>query len=264
MNCAVEGSISQSRYVTLGGWLLLLLAMVSVAPANGASNGELGALFESGNKAYEQGKYADAAAAYENIRHAGGSSPALLFNLGNSYLKLNQTGRAIAAYKTARQLAPRDADIRANLQFARRLVQGPTVYQNLWERWLNWFTPNEWTVAAASSAWIFFVLLAIRQFKPELKTSFRALIPIFGGATVVLVVCVLILYQDRSDRIAIVVSDVAIAHKGPLDESPAAFTIHDGAELRLLDAKEDWFQVTADSRRIGWLKRSDALLIPQS
>jgi len=221
------------------------------------------ARFDAGNKAYEQGKYADAVAAYEKIQRAGDGSPALYFNLGNAYLKLNQTGHAIAAYKKAKQLAPRDADIRANLEFARHQVQGPTAYLNLWERWLDWFSLNEWTLVTAGCVWVFFSLLTIRQFMPQLRFSFRTIIPVFGVASLLLSGCLASLYHERGDKMAIVTSDVAIAHQGPLDESPAAFTTYDGAELRLLDIKGDWFQITTDSRRIGWLRRNDALVVPQ-
>jgi tetratricopeptide (TPR) repeat protein len=220
-------------------------------------------LFDAGNKAYEQGKYSDAIAAYEKIERSVGASSALFFNLGNARLKAGQTGRAITAYRMAKRLAPRDADVRANLQFARNQVQGPTVYRNLWERWLDWLSLNEWTTVTACCIWIFFLLITLRQCMPALRQSFRALVPIFGVASILLLGCVVALYHERGTRMTIVVSDVAIAHQGPLDESPPAFTAHDGAELRLLDIKDDWFQVTTDSRRIGWLRKNDAMLVPQ-
>jgi tetratricopeptide (TPR) repeat protein len=256
---------NRSASYALFVWFLFVIFPSSplLLAASQNSQAENLARFDAANKAYEQGKYADATAAYEKIQRAGASSPALYFNLGNAYLKLNQTGRAIAAYKKARQLAPRDADVRANLEFARRQVQGPTAYRNLGERWLDWFSLNEWTMVTAVCVWVFFSLLAIRQFMPHLRFSFRVVVPVFGIASLLLSGCLAILYHERSEKIAIVVTDVAIAHHGPLDESPAAFTTHDGAELRTLDTKGDWFQVTADSRRIGWLRRTDALIQPQ-
>jgi Flp pilus assembly protein TadD len=69
----------------------------------------------------------EAAAAYEQILTNGAVSPALYFNLGNAHFKAGQLGRAIAAYRQAERLTPRDPDVRANLQFARNRVQGPTL-----------------------------------------------------------------------------------------------------------------------------------------
>ena len=48
-------------------------------------------------------------------------------NLGNAYFKSGQLGKAIAAYREAEQMSPRDPDVRANLRFARNQVQGPTL-----------------------------------------------------------------------------------------------------------------------------------------
>jgi len=50
----------------------------------------------------------------------------------------------------------------------------------------------------------------------------------------------------------------------PFDESPSAFTARDGAELRVLDHKDDWLQVTDGTRRVGWVKRDAALVSPSS
>src|SRR5208283_2864410 len=48
--------------------------------------------FNQANRLYEQGKYTQAAAAYEKITRAGTVSPALYFNLGNAWLKGGQIG----------------------------------------------------------------------------------------------------------------------------------------------------------------------------
>jgi uncharacterized protein YgiM (DUF1202 family) len=61
---------------------------------------------------------------------------------------------------------------------------------------------------------------------------------------------------------AIVVGPEATVHYGPLDESPSAFSVRDGLELEVTDTKGDWLQVTDASRRVGWLKREQAVLFP--
>jgi uncharacterized protein YgiM (DUF1202 family) len=40
-----------------------------------------------------------------------------------------------------------------------------------------------------------------------------------------------------------------------LDEAPPAVTVHDGAELTVLDTKNDWLQVRVDNQHVGWIKR---------
>src|ERR1700722_4648585 len=103
----------------------ILLAALAVWISTGSTMAaDVSAKFDVANKLYAEGKFADAAATYEKILQSGAVSPALYFNYGNAEFKAGNLGRAIASYRQAKQLSPRDADVRANLEFARSQVQG--------------------------------------------------------------------------------------------------------------------------------------------
>jgi uncharacterized protein YgiM (DUF1202 family) len=68
------------------------------------------------------------------------------------------------------------------------------------------------------------------------------------------------LRATRFTRTAIVITGDVVVRYGPLAESPTAFTVHDGAELRILDQKDEWLQVNAGPRRTGWLRRDQVLV----
>jgi len=68
------------------------------------------------------------------------------------------------------------------------------------------------------------------------------------------------LRETRFTRTAIVITRETAVRYGPLAESPTAFTVHDGAELRILDQKDEWLQVSTDPRRVGWLRRDQVLV----
>ncbi len=217
--------------------------------------------FDNANRLYEQGKFAEAATAYEAIRQSGMVSPALYFNLGNALFKSAQIGRALIAYRHAEQLTPRDPDVRANLQFARNQVQGPTRRMSRTERWLAILNTNEWTTLAAGALWLTFILLAVAQLRPKLASTLRHLTVTAGIATVFLGIFLgLALSLRVGTESAIVTAPEVSIRNGPFDESPSAFTAHDGAELRVIDHKDDWLQVTDGNRRIGWLKRDAVVL----
>jgi tetratricopeptide (TPR) repeat protein len=72
------------------------------------------------NKLVAAGHYAEAAQMYEQLIAQGAKDAALYYNLGNAALLLGDSGRAVAAFEQAAALAPRDADIRANLELARQ------------------------------------------------------------------------------------------------------------------------------------------------
>ncbi len=110
---------------------------------------DVAADFSAANKLYAEGKFSDAANAYETILQTGGQSPALLFNYGNAEFKSGNLGKAIAAYRRAELLSPRDAEIRANLDFVRNQVQGATIRESRWQDWLGSLTLNEGTLLTA-------------------------------------------------------------------------------------------------------------------
>jgi len=142
--------------------LLVMLALAGQAFASGDSPGA----FDTANKLYEQGKFPEAASAYEKIIGSGPVSPALYFNLGNALYKSDQIGRALAAYRQAERIAPRDPELRANLQFVRELVQNPTLQPTRWQHWLGSLTLNEWTVLTAVALWLWLALLTLPQWQP--------------------------------------------------------------------------------------------------
>jgi len=221
--------------------------------------------FDAANKLYYAGKFSEAAAAYENILYSGQKSVALYYNLGNACFKNGQIGKAIAVYREAEKMTPRDPDIRANLQFARNQIQGPTLAPGRSQRVLGKLTLNEWTLLAAAALWLCFVILALREWRPTLKPPVRLYLSAAAIATVLLFACVATSWlENRSTRTAIVISRDVPVRRGPLEESATSFTVHDGAELRVLDQNNDWLQVTSDSSRIGWLRRDQVLLSPQS
>src|SRR5580700_574317 len=99
--------------------------------------------FSAANKLYAEGRFLDAAAGYGKILQTGAASPALYFNYGNAEFKSGNLGRAIAALRRAELLAPRDAEVRANLEFVRNQVQGTTLRESRWQGWLGALTLNE-------------------------------------------------------------------------------------------------------------------------
>ena len=74
------------------------------------------------NQLYENGRFQEASQTYQQLVDLGVEHENLFYNLGNAYYKSGDLGRAVLNYERARRMAPRDADIRANLDFARSLA----------------------------------------------------------------------------------------------------------------------------------------------
>jgi hypothetical protein len=147
-------------------------------------------------------------------------------------------------------------------------VQGPTLRESRWSRtagWLGLLTLNEWTELAVAAFWLTFALLVARQIRPSLKT-------VLGGFTrsavaVAILSCAGLGVNAAihfSKQTAVVVAPDATARSGPFDEAQNAFTAHDGAELAVLDQRDNWLQVTDGSGRIGWLQCQQVEILPGS
>lgn len=218
--------------------------------------------FEAANKLFEQGKFAEAAKSYEALL-TNGPTAALHFNLGNAHFKSGQPGQAIFHYHHALRLAPRDPDIRGNLQFARRSL-GAMGEENLGRHLLrSHHTLDEWAWLAGAGLGAWFLLLALGEALPSKRAAFAWLTKTFG---VIALVCSALLAAAHWDRStaneAVVVVSEAPARPGPLAESKLAFSLHDGAEVVVLDAKDDWLHVRDAGQRAGWLKRDAVWRLP--
>jgi tetratricopeptide (TPR) repeat protein len=241
------------RGLVLGLWLVLCLSAHADAPS-----------FDDANRLYEQGKYREAVVAYEQLLASGTRSAALWFNLGNAHFKAGHVGDAIAAYRQAERLAPRDADIRANLDFARRQVTGQTLRPSWLQRTLTTLTTNEWTLLALIPVWAWFALMIARQFKPALRPALRRWTWASGAAGLVACAALAFVLSQRFNSQTLVVnSRQTVVRAGPFEESPSAFTAADGAEFALHDAKGDWYQVSDGHKPIGWLKTNTVATVRQ-
>ena len=242
---------------TITACVLALFGFIWTAAADVNSD------FTEANNLYAQGKFTEAATAYEKIISTGGANATLYFNLGNAQFKSRQFGCAIAAYRHAGRLSPRDADIRANLQFARNQVAGnDSVRPNLWQRALGRLTLNEWTLLAVTTLWIWLGVLALCEGKQIPRPRLSKLASVAGLLTVLLGVCVIgdWLANQSAQTAVVIVKDGAVK-TGPLDDSQNAFLPKDGTELTVLDRRDDWLQVSDGHNRIGWLKRDSVQLL---
>lgn len=259
MNCAaLPLHSSLSRRIREGAFCVLLFVSFASRAQDAVQ------VFDAANKLYEQGKYSESAQKYQQLLQKRQASPALYYNLGNAWLKAGKLGLAIHAYGKAEALSPRDPDLVANLRFARTQVQGPTLAATRFEQWLGKLSLNEWTMLTCAGGWLFFAVLTLPYVRPNLRVSLRGWSIALGLGTVLTGVFAFLDYQRLVLRpTAVVVSGAASMHQAPLNESMTTLTLNDGAEVRVLDHKDEWLQVMAGANRIGWVKR-DELALPSN
>jgi tetratricopeptide (TPR) repeat protein len=239
--------------------LITLCMLVATLPVRAA---EAVSSFDDGNRLYEEGKYAEAVKAYDQLLDNGQASAALYFNRGDALFKLGQTGRAIASWRRAQELAPRDRDVKANLEFARTQARGGVPYHSdLRTRFLGLHSLNEWTVMTVVAGWVFFGLLALGQWRPEIARRWRTWLIVSGVATLALGVCLGgAIGSNYMTTTAIVTAGEADVRNGPLDESQSIYKVRDGVELEVTDRKDNWLQVVDSAQRMGWIRQDQVLV----
>jgi tetratricopeptide (TPR) repeat protein len=238
-------------------FLFALLFAGNIFAANFATD------FSTANQFYAEGKFSDAANTYEKILASGAASPNLLFNYGNAEFKSGNLGKAIAAFRRAELLMPRDSEIRANLAFVRNQVQGATVRESFWQNWFGNLSLNEWTIFAIFAFWLTFLLLAAKQIRPALASKLKGATWIFAALTIFSGTVLGVQAANHfTKQTAVVISAQATARSGPFDDAQSAFTARDGAELSVLDQHGDWVQVADGSGKTGWLPAKQVEILP--
>ncbi len=217
--------------------------------------------FEQANRLYEEGRFQDAIQAYQELT-TNGPLPALHFNLGNAWFKSGQIGQAIAEYRIAESLAPRDPDIRANLKFARDRAGGPSYRPGWIEQKAATLTLGEWAGMTTAAFWTFFGLLAMGQLRPAWRRALRSWTLLAGAGATLLLASTLWLASTRATtRTAVVLPRETVMRRGPFEESQSASTLGMGTEVRVLDEKAGWLQVTPDGQHTGWITNTAARMV---
>ncbi len=99
--------------------------------------------FERGVEASRAGDQPAAVGAFAEALAEGAVDPAVYHGLGNALYRQEQVGPAIAAWMRGLRLSPGDADLRANLAYARARTQdrldlpAPSIGPFLWQGWLS-------------------------------------------------------------------------------------------------------------------------------
>ncbi len=221
------------------------------------SQGSPLSLFNQANAYYEKGEYAKAIELYESLAQERQVNAALYYNLGNAYYRAQQPGKAIVNYERALRFAPRDSDIRTNLEFVRRAVQEPGPGPG--DEVIAWFdgliTLNELTVLCSAllllcSAGLGIFIVKRRQ-RFLLSSAAIAALFLLSGAWLGMKIS-----NEVSTRWAVVIAGPADVRNGPGTENSVGFSLPEGRKVMILGHKDDWVAIGLRVEGLkGWIEK---------
>jgi tetratricopeptide (TPR) repeat protein len=237
---------------------LLLLVLAGTSPARASRASEL---FESGNDAYEKGRYEEAARAYETILSYGLRDPRVHYNLGNTYFKTGRLGPAILHYERALRLDPADREVRDNLVLARGLIRDrleePEIPYPL--KALSGALDGLSTGMVTGVFLAFYLaagglagaVLAARGDTRRRLLAYAALAAGLGAVIAGGGLGYKIRAGTRNE--AIVMQDRVDVRSGPAEDNTVLFTVHEGTRMEVRNRLEGWYQVSLPNALSGWV-----------
>jgi tetratricopeptide (TPR) repeat protein len=214
---------------------------------------------------YRAGEFQDAAARFEGIAAEGIRNGGLYYNIGNSFLKAGDLGRAILWYERAQKLIPRDPDLRYNFDHALGLVKDVPAEKNIdileivffWDNYL----PPGAVEYAAVFLWFCFSLHAGARvfFKKKVFTLAGSILFVLS---LMVIATASFNYHDRySQSHAIILADQVPVRSGYSVDSTELFFLHPGTKVRVKRVEQGFLRISFSKDKEGWIEASLAGII---
>lgn len=238
---------------------LLTLPGISAAEKGGGSS--VKELFSLANLAFLDGRYEEAIESYQAILDRGIVNPDVYYNLGNTYVKLGEEGKAILFYEKNLKLAATDEDALYNLGIVKarlNLSENILGIDSPWEKLLGFLTFKSCADLSFFLYLVLFILLIVREIFPsenikkKLKMSpIIVLILFISSGTITL----LKLINQKSDDFGIVIAEEAEIYEAPFERGTPNGSVSEGMKVRLDNMEKQWIEVSTIDGSKGWIKQ---------
>ncbi|MCK4257974.1 MAG: hypothetical protein KAX49_03300 [Halanaerobiales bacterium] len=239
-----------------------VLAKASTFEENQVSNSSHNALFYQANKYYQDADYEKAVDSYEQILQEGYASGHLYYNLGNTYYRLDQKGKALLNYMRAKNLIPRDPDLSSNLEYLEEELQ----IERDGGGWLfglaSWISDYMTLRELAFLVSLFLTLVVILILSAVFITKWRQFLKI---PMVIVILCLIIFlfgtvlsgYHFYGTNPAVVVVNEAKVRFEPSMSGEIYYSLTEGTTIGIENIRDEWSQIQREDGKKGWVKSED-------
>ncbi|PBQ30813.1 hypothetical protein CNR22_03155 [Sphingobacteriaceae bacterium] len=225
---------------------------------------------EKAEKAYDNKKYKVAIESYEKLIKEGYKSYQLYFNLGNSYYRNNELGKAIYYYELARKIEPNDEDVRINLAIASgKTIDKIDSKENFFitavkTNLLSSFTTTTWawiTVASCVLGCILFFIFINANTLIIKRVSFLLSCLLFITFAITYFLGYSAVKARYENKFAIILTREIRIMNEPTAMAKVKFNLHEGTKIRVVENNGNWLLIKLDNGNEGWVKVEDVGII---
>lgn len=237
--------------------LMLLIFSVSILAVNHQQ------LFEKGVRFYDERDFSKALQAFLEIENDGVEDYELFYNLGNTYFRLGNIGKAILYYKRGLRLNPNDFQLRTNLEYAmsrttdRQIIEEPNPILRTVLSVVNSYSIDFW---ALLSLLFFIPIVTIVNIIIIFYRRREKTVPLFLLALAVIIFLIpmsianyrLNRFNDNSE--AVMITSSVPGYSGPDSDYTHLFTVNEGLVIEVLEEGYEWSKIAIPIGTIGWVR----------
>jgi tetratricopeptide (TPR) repeat protein len=250
----------QNKYVKLVLAILWFFVQITLVCANDQE------ILSKAENHYKNRDFQKAENIYRQMHNKYPRNTKILFNLGNTYYRLGELGKAIVYYRKAQKFRPRDIEIENNLSIVKKALidrvkqKEETVLRKLVSFIFN-FSLNEYIVVGMV-VWIMLNVLLVLLYIKNRGEIFRN---VFWVVLMIAVFySILLILKVRQEFL--IIKGVVITKKvdiksGPSKSMQSLFFVHEGTEFILIKKVNSWAKIKLANGFIGWMNDQDYLQI---
>jgi tetratricopeptide (TPR) repeat protein len=215
--------------------------------------------FAKANQEYAQGHFKEAIDGYETLARAGQWSANVCYDLGNAYFRTGDFGRAILNYERALALERHHPEAAANLQIARDEARALEMQQSSPERYLQFASVNQYSIAAAVAFWVGAFCTVALIFARRRSARLTALsILSFSVCALATFAAYEIDHGNKGRALAIITGDNVQARLATADTANSVLALPPGSEIKMLNTRGDWIYAALPNNLRGWIPAKNA------
>jgi len=215
--------------------------------------------FAKANQDFAQGNFKEAISGYEALIRAGQWSANIFYDLGNAYFRTGDFGRAILNYERALALERHHPEATANSQIARDEAHALEIQPSSLERYLQFASVNQYSIAAATAFWLAIIAMFALIFT---RRRLARAIPVLICCLLVLAVALYAIFTlergSKGQALAVVTGKDVQARLATADTANSVLALPAGSEIKILSTRGDWIYAALPNNLRGWIPAKNA------